>query len=48
MQCFFLFQIFDLKGSTRKRLVNTSGKRVEDLVLLDENLLKCKNTAEYL
>lgn len=33
-------QIFDLKGSARNRLVSTSGKRVEDLVLLDENLLK--------
>ncbi|ELU02982.1 hypothetical protein CAPTEDRAFT_176607 [Capitella teleta] len=33
-------QIFDLKGSMRNRLVSTSGKRVEDLVLLDENLLK--------
>lgn len=33
-------QIFDLKGSVRNRLVSTSGKRVEDLVLLDENLLK--------
>lgn len=36
-------QIFDLKGSMRNRLVNTSGKRIEDLVLLDENLLKCMN-----
>lgn len=35
-------QIFDLKGSVRNRLVNTPGKNVEDLVLLDENLLKCK------
>ena len=26
----------------RNRLVSTSGKRVEDLVLLDENLLKCE------
>ncbi len=25
------------------RLVNTSGKRVEEMVLLDENLLKCKS-----
>lgn len=33
-------QIFDLKGSARNRLVSTSGKRVEDLVLMDENLLK--------
>jgi len=33
-------QIFDLKGSARNRLVSTSGKRAEDLVLLDENLLK--------
>ena len=33
-------QIYDLKGSMRNRLVSTSGKRVEDLVLLDENLLK--------
>jgi len=33
-------QIYDLKGSARNRLVSTSGKRVEDLVLLDENLLK--------
>ncbi|KAK3088070.1 hypothetical protein FSP39_014286 [Pinctada imbricata] len=34
-------QTFDLKGSMRNRLVNTSGKREEELVLLDENLLKC-------
>ena len=34
------FQIFDLKGSVRNRLVNTYGKAVEELVLLDENLLK--------
>ena len=34
-------QIFDLKGSVRNRLVTTSGKNIEDLVLLDENLLKC-------
>ncbi|KAI0211900.1 1-phosphatidylinositol 3-phosphate 5-kinase [Lamellibrachia satsuma] len=33
-------QVFDLKGSVRNRLVNTSGKRVDELVLLDENLLK--------
>ncbi|KAK2165370.1 hypothetical protein LSH36_51g02007 [Paralvinella palmiformis] len=33
-------QIFDLKGSLRNRLVTTVGKRMEDLVLLDENLLK--------
>ena len=33
-------QIFDLKGSARNRLVSTLGKRVEDLVLMDENLLK--------
>ncbi|KAK6165394.1 hypothetical protein SNE40_022328 [Patella caerulea] len=33
-------QKFDLKGSMRNRLVNTSGKREEELVLLDENLLK--------
>nr|CFW94242.1 Eka-PIP kinase protein [Euperipatoides kanangrensis] len=33
-------QIFDLKGSIRNRLVNTSGKQDADLVLLDENLLK--------
>ncbi|XP_064646018.1 1-phosphatidylinositol 3-phosphate 5-kinase-like isoform X3 [Lineus longissimus] len=33
-------QVFDLKGSVRNRLVNTQGKREEDLVLLDENLLK--------
>ena len=39
---FLGLQIFDLKGSMRNRLVSTSGKRVEDLVLLDENLLKCK------
>ena len=35
-------QTFDLKGSMRNRLVNTSGKKEEELVLLDENLLKCK------
>ncbi|CAL1530359.1 unnamed protein product, partial [Lymnaea stagnalis] len=35
-------QKFDLKGSMRNRLVNTSSKRgEEELVLLDENLLKC-------
>ena len=34
------FQIFDLKGSMRNRLVSTSGKREADLVLLDENLQK--------
>lgn len=33
-------QIFDLKGSVRNRFVDTSGKRVEDVVLLDENLVK--------
>lgn len=33
-------KIFDLKGSARNRLVSTRGKRVEDLVLMDENLLK--------
>ncbi|XP_074643443.1 1-phosphatidylinositol 3-phosphate 5-kinase-like isoform X3 [Tubulanus polymorphus] len=33
-------QVFDLKGSMRNRLVNTAGKREEELVLLDENLLK--------
>ena len=35
-----LVQIFDLKGSVRNRMVNTSGKAIEELVLLDENLLK--------
>lgn len=33
-------QKFDLKGSMRNRLVKSSGKREEELVLLDENLLK--------
>ncbi|XP_035827768.1 1-phosphatidylinositol 3-phosphate 5-kinase [Aplysia californica] len=34
-------QKFDLKGSMRNRLVNTASKRAEEeLVLLDENLLK--------
>ncbi|XP_021352266.1 1-phosphatidylinositol 3-phosphate 5-kinase-like isoform X3 [Mizuhopecten yessoensis] len=33
-------QTFDLKGSNRNRLVNTSGKREEEVVLLDENLMK--------
>ncbi|XP_041374474.1 1-phosphatidylinositol 3-phosphate 5-kinase-like isoform X2 [Gigantopelta aegis] len=33
-------QKYDLKGSLRNRLINTSGKRYEDLVHLDENLLK--------
>ncbi|KAK7080513.1 hypothetical protein SK128_023139 [Halocaridina rubra] len=31
---------FDLKGSIRNRLVNTSGKAESELVLLDENLLR--------
>ncbi|XP_042212733.1 1-phosphatidylinositol 3-phosphate 5-kinase-like isoform X2 [Homarus americanus] len=31
---------FDLKGSIRNRLVNTSGKEESELVLLDENLLR--------
>lgn len=31
---------YDLKGSIRNRLVNTSGIEEEDIVLLDENLLK--------
>jgi hypothetical protein len=36
-------QKFDLKGSVRNRLVNTAGKQSEEeLVLLDENLLKCE------
>lgn len=36
-------QKFDLKGSVRNRLVNTAGKQgEEELVLLDENLLKSK------
>ncbi|KAG8194044.1 hypothetical protein JTE90_028386 [Oedothorax gibbosus] len=36
---------YDLKGSIRNRLVNTSGSKEEDIVLLDENLLKitCDN-----
>ncbi|XP_059146645.1 1-phosphatidylinositol 3-phosphate 5-kinase-like isoform X3 [Physella acuta] len=34
-------QKFDLKGSLRNRLVNINSKREEELVLLDENLLKC-------
>lgn len=34
-------QVFDLKGSMRNRLVSEKGQTpVEDLVLLDENLLK--------
>ncbi|KAL5017949.1 hypothetical protein ScPMuIL_003671 [Solemya velum] len=33
-------QTFDLKGSMRNRLVNTSGRQEQELVLLDENLLK--------
>ena len=38
-----VFQKFDLKGSMRNRLVNTAGRQTEEeLVLLDENLLKCK------
>lgn len=35
-----LSQTFDLKGSMRNRLVNTSGRQEQELVLLDENLLK--------
>ncbi|XP_068238143.1 1-phosphatidylinositol 3-phosphate 5-kinase isoform X3 [Palaemon carinicauda] len=31
---------FDLKGSIRNRLVNTSGKEESELVLLDENLVR--------
>uniref|UniRef100_T1E1T0 1-phosphatidylinositol-3-phosphate 5-kinase n=1 Tax=Cupiennius salei TaxID=6928 RepID=T1E1T0_CUPSA len=36
---------YDLKGSIRNRLVNTNGVQEEDIVLLDENLLKitCDN-----
>ncbi|XP_055924397.1 1-phosphatidylinositol 3-phosphate 5-kinase-like [Argiope bruennichi] len=36
---------YDLKGSIRNRLVNTNGDQEEDIVLLDENLLKitCDN-----
>ncbi|XP_054715283.1 1-phosphatidylinositol 3-phosphate 5-kinase-like [Uloborus diversus] len=36
---------YDLKGSVRNRLVNTSGLQEDDIVLLDENLLKvtCDN-----
>ncbi|XP_063957816.1 1-phosphatidylinositol 3-phosphate 5-kinase-like isoform X2 [Lytechinus pictus] len=33
-------QVFDLKGSVRNRHVKTSGVQTQDLVLLDENLLK--------
>ncbi|XP_077997927.1 1-phosphatidylinositol 3-phosphate 5-kinase-like [Glandiceps talaboti] len=33
-------QVFDLKGSVRNRHVKVSGEETEDLVLLDENLLK--------
>ncbi|XP_030829575.1 1-phosphatidylinositol 3-phosphate 5-kinase isoform X3 [Strongylocentrotus purpuratus] len=33
-------QVFDLKGSIRNRHVKTSGVQTQDLVLLDENLLK--------
>ncbi|XP_076363235.1 1-phosphatidylinositol 3-phosphate 5-kinase fab1 isoform X2 [Tachypleus tridentatus] len=38
-------QKFDLKGSVRNRMVNTTSQQEEDLVLLDENLLKmlCDN-----
>lgn len=35
-------QVFDLKGSIRNRHVKTSGVQTQDLVLLDENLLKRK------
>lgn len=40
---FFYLQTFDLKGSMRNRLVNPSKIRrsEQELVLLDENLLKC-------
>ena len=41
------FQRFDLKGSMRNRLVNTQGKREEELVLLDENLLKRKFSSSF-
>lgn len=33
-------QTFDLKGSDRNRLVNTSGKQEEEVVLLDQNFLQ--------
>ncbi|XP_013386893.1 1-phosphatidylinositol 3-phosphate 5-kinase-like [Lingula anatina] len=33
-------QVYDLKGSERNRLVKTANQKSEDLVLLDENLLK--------
>lgn len=35
-------QVFDLKGSERNRMVNETNKQPEkDLVLLDENFLRC-------
>lgn len=35
-------QVFDLKGSERNRLVNVQEKQLDkDLVLLDENFLRC-------
>ena len=42
-----LLKVFDLKGSVRNRLVDTCGKRVDDLVLLDENLLKGDHRAGH-
>jgi hypothetical protein len=35
-----VLQIFDLKGSTRNRHVQSTGR--ENEVLLDENLVECK------
>ena len=37
-----VFQIYDLKGSVRNRLVNTAEKPEVDVVLQDENLLKSR------
>ena len=37
-------QVFDLKGSERNRMINVnqqSNKPEKDLVLLDENFLRC-------
>lgn len=35
-----LTKVFDLKGSVRNRLVSTSRRKEDDVVLLDENLLR--------
>jgi len=40
-----LTQVFDLKGSERNRMINVTQQQNQadkDIVLLDENFLRCK------